>query len=120
METVKGLTKEAEVLRKQGQSDEKIARTLHQRRIDIGKEYKALTPGPLREFILEVNLARYNNEYGPSIELLLEKYDGDWNTIIEKSASPNMDVDRLLAGFKSWLLDKPSDYVDKAFASWGS
>lgn len=119
METVRSLSQEAEVLSSEGKSKEQIARTLHQRRIDIGKEYKALTPGPLREFILEVNMDRYGNEYGPSIERLLKKYDGDWDTIIEKSATPNENIDGLLAGFKAWLLKKSPGYIDAAHSEWG-
>jgi hypothetical protein len=119
METVRSLTQEAEVLSSEGKSKEQIARTLHQRRIDIGKEYKGLTPGPLKEFILEVNMDRYGNEYGPSIETLLKKYDGDWDTIIEKSATPNENIDGLLAGFKGWLMKKNPAYIDAAHAEWG-
>jgi len=119
METVQNLSVEAETMKRDGKSPEEIARTLHQRRIDIGKEYKALTPGPLREYILEVNMGRYGNEYGPSIEYLLKRYDGDWQTIIEKSASPNMNVDGLLAGFKGWLEGKDEQYINAAHAQWG-
>jgi hypothetical protein len=118
METVKGLTDQVSTLRQEGKSDEDIARQMHQARIDIGKQYKELTPGPLREYIFEVNTNRYGNEYGPPIEFLLEKYKGDWNKIIEGACSPNENIDRLLAGFKGWLTGKDSNYVNAAHAEW--
>jgi hypothetical protein len=118
MEAVRGLTVKKDEMKGQGATDETIGRTLHQMRIDIGKQYKALTPGPLREYILEVNMGRYGNEYGPSVEFLLDKYKGDWAKIIDGACSPNENVDRLLAGFKTWLLGKPGGYVDAAHAEW--
>jgi hypothetical protein len=60
-ETVRGLPAEAEKMRSEGKSSEEIARAMHQRRIDIGKQYKGMTPAPLRAYILEVNMGRYGN-----------------------------------------------------------
>ncbi|NQX67319.1 cell wall-binding protein [Paenibacillus alba] len=84
-------------------SDETIARTLYQTRRDLGVKYKDLTPEELRNYIYEVNTNRYGDPLGPSFESLVEKYNGDYSKIIEKAASPNEDVDKLLEGFKKWL-----------------
>ncbi|WP_338042321.1 RHS repeat-associated core domain-containing protein [Paenibacillus alba] len=100
---VRDLSSQVDKLRAGNMSDETIARTLYQTRRDLGVKYKDLTPEELRNYIYEVNTNRYGDPLGPSFESLVEKYNGDYSKIIEKAASPNEDVDKLLEGFKKWL-----------------
>lgn len=118
METVAAMSSQVAPMRAEGKTDEEIARALHQRRIDIGKQYKELTPQPLREFIFEINMGRYGNEYGPPVDYLLKKYNGDWTKIIESSCRPNGSVDTLLQSFGSWLLTIDGARLDRWHAEW--
>ena len=118
METVAAMSSQVAPMRAEGKTDEEIARALHQRRIDIGKQYKELTPQPLREFIFEVNMGRYGNEYGPSVDYLLKKYNGDWTKIIEGACRPNGSIDKLLQSFGSWLLTIDAAKLDAWHAEW--
>ncbi len=104
---VNGLSKVADDLRSQGKTDEEIARTVSQMRRDLGVQYKDATPPTLREYIYELNESRYNGDpLGPTFDWLMERYDRDYNKIIQASCRPNQDVDTLLGGFREWLLGK--------------
>jgi hypothetical protein len=93
-------------LRRQGLSDESIARELSQARRELGVTYKELTLPELREYIYEVNIGRYKDPLGPKFEDLVKRYDGDYTKIIEAAQRPNPNVDNLLGGFKEWLIKK--------------
>ena len=87
-----------------------LAEQANKARRDLGVQYKNLTPAPLRDYIKDVNVARYGDPLGPSVDRLVD--DGKTYTqIIQGAARPNPDVDKLLAGFGDWLSKKPDDYV---------
>jgi hypothetical protein len=117
---VRALESKAETMRKQGMSDESIARALHEERRQIGLEYKQITPEPLRDYIYEVNKGRYGDPLGPSFESLAEKYKGNYDAIIKGASSPNSDVDKLLKGFGEWLKVQPPEYIDRATKTLGT
>ena len=86
-----------------GMPEEQVARTLNQARRDLGVKYKDMTPQPLRDYIYEINMNRYDGDkLGPTYEYLkrIEKTDIE---IIESSSKPNSNIDELLSGFEKWL-----------------
>ena len=90
---------------------EAAARYIAEKRINLSAEYKHMTPEPLRDYIFEVNRSRYDTEWGPSFDFLMKKYNGDFETIIRKAATPNANVDKLLGGFSGWILKNGSRYT---------
>lgn len=78
---VEGLQALEDSMRADGAEPEAIARALHQQRREIGKKYKDLTPEPLRSQIRERNLAKYGDEWGPTISYLREA-GKSWEQII--------------------------------------
>ena len=60
-----------------------------------------MTPQPLRDYIYEINLERYGDPLGPSLEQLLKTKSP--SQIIESASRPNTDIDNLLSGFEQWL-----------------
>ncbi|MCX7569304.1 WXG100 family type VII secretion target [Tumebacillus sp. DT12] len=111
--SVKELSTKEQELRAQGLSNKEIAGELHQARRDLGLKYKDLTPPDLREYIYEINKGRYGDPLGPTFNSLLEKNmerglstEEAYQAIIQSSYRPNPDVDKLLGGFKQWLLKK--------------
>lgn len=112
---VADLAKQADAMLAAGQSEEQVARAMHEARRQLGVKYKDLTPEPLREYIYEVNQKRYGDKLGPTYDDLVKK--GKSNAEIIKSAcKPNPDVDKLLAGFGDWL--KQQDPAK--LAAWAS
>lgn len=103
---VAGLQGKAEELKAQGLQTEQIAKQLSQDRRDLGITYKHLTPPLMREYIYEVNLGRYGDPLGPTMEWLEGRYNGNYEKIIESSSRPNSVVDKLLGGFRVWLSEK--------------
>jgi hypothetical protein len=102
---VTNLSKIAKTLAVQGKSDEEIARQLSQMRRDLGVKYKDLSPQLLKEHIYDVNLERYKDPLGPTIEYLRNK-GKSWDEIIVGSCKPNSDVDKLLGDFEEWMIKK--------------
>jgi hypothetical protein len=82
VEALKGTAAE---LRKAGKSEEAIARTLHQKRRDIGVKYKDLTPPEKREEIYQRNQKLYGDKLGPTIDNLIGK-GKTWEQIIESAS----------------------------------
>jgi len=104
---VKNLSNYEVELRGKGLNKKEIAQAMHQARRDLGVQYKNLTPDALREYIYEVNIKRYDGDpLGGSFEIFENKYMGDYSKIIEGAESPNGNVDKLLEGFKKWLIEK--------------
>lgn len=93
-------------------SEKSLAETAHNARRQLGIEYKNLTPEPLRDYIYEVNLKRYGDPLGPSVDLLVQR-GKTYPQIVESAARPNPDVNKLLEGFAKWLSKQPDDYVQK-------
>ena len=115
---VAGLGGEAEAMAKSGATEEEIARTMWARRRELGVKYKNVSPEPLREYIYEVNTARYKDPLGPSFENLVrsaeKKMQDPYQTIIDSSSRPNSDINGLLSKFGDWLNTKDSSYLDEA------
>lgn len=76
--------------KKNGDSVERIARTLSERRNKIRLE-EAEDAGSLEE-TKQSNLGKYGNENGPTPEYLYEKY-GSWETVAAKAFSTNVGMD---------------------------
>lgn len=116
---VAGLAARADALRASEPNLEAVARRMHQLRIDTSANYKHLTPEALRQYIFEVNMGRYGNEWGPSFEYLVQKYNGDYEQIISAATRPNPDVNGLLGKFKEWLAGQPPDFLQQQARSLG-
>jgi hypothetical protein len=93
-------------LKRQGLSEESIAKKLHQARRDLGVKYKNLTPKELKEYIYKVNESRYGDKLGPTFDYLKNVKKKSYAEIIQSAQRPNPDIDKLLGGFKKWLLTK--------------
>ena len=87
-----------------------LAMDANSARRQLGVEYKDITPGPLRDYIYEVNLARYNDPLGPTVDYLVNN-GRTYTDIIQSAARPNPDVDTLLGKFGEWLQKQPESYV---------
>ena len=99
---------------------EQIARRAMEMRRSIGVEFKDVTPSPLIDYIREVNMERYKDALGPSFDMLAEKFVSRnpgasakdvYRSIIDSAQRPNADIDKLLAGFDTWLSTKPDDFI---------
>lgn len=99
---VKGLSDLVDTLRSEGKTSEEIARTVSQKRRDLGIEYKDKIPPTLREYIYYVNAQRYQDPLGPTFDWLFDFYEGNYDNIIRAACSPNADVNKLLGGFEKW------------------
>lgn len=89
-----------------------LAEEANQARRQLGIEYKDLTPGPLRDFIYDVNQSRYGDPLGPTVDYLVDQ-GRTYTDIIKSAARPNPDVDTLLSKFGDWLQQKPDSYIQK-------
>ncbi|MDP2713399.1 hypothetical protein [Rheinheimera sp.] len=93
---------------------EKLANEANEARRQLGVKYKNATPEPLRDFIYEVNRARYDGDpLGPTVDYLVNVKDKSYTDIIRSASRPNPDVDKLLAGFADWLKKQPPEYLIK-------
>ncbi len=101
---VEALAQYGDELLASGKSEEEVAKILYQARRDLGIKYKDATPQPLRDYIYEINIGRYEDPLGPSFESLAKKKS--YYEIIESSSSPNTDIDKLLSGFEKWLREQ--------------
>jgi hypothetical protein len=115
---VAGLKEEAEIMEKSGATNETITRKMWELRREIGVKYKNMTPQPLRDYIYETNIGRYEDPLGPSFERLIKsaekKMVDPYKMIIDSSSRPNGDINELLSKFKEWLVLKDSSYLDEA------
>jgi len=73
--------------RRAGADPEFIAREALANRRALGMKYKELTPEPLRSQIRDRNLARYGDEWGPTIDFF-RRQGKTWEEIIESSLRP--------------------------------
>jgi len=101
-EKVRQLAQEAQALLSGDLPEEEIARTLHQRRRDIGKEYKEAAPPMFREYIYAATARKYGDPLGPTYEDLRKKKTPA--QIVESASRPIEDLnDRLTVdGFIRW------------------
>ena len=101
-EKVRLLAREAQTLLASDLPQEEIARTLHHRRREIGKEYKEAAPPMFREYIYAATARKYGDPLGPTYEDLRKKKTPE--QIIESASRPIEDLnDRLtVEGFVEW------------------
>ena len=102
---------------------EKLAKEASQARRDLGVKYKDVTPSPLKDYIYDVNKARYDDPLGPTLDWFkrennlkgIDKLTDRqlYEKIIGGASRPNPDVDKLLGGFNDWLSKKPDSFIMK-------
>lgn len=85
-----------------GQSEAEIARTLHELRRELGRQYKLAAPPLFREYIYAATKARYGDPLGPTFEMLCKTKS--YRQIIDSAARPieNLDNRLTLEGFRAW------------------
>ena len=81
------LKDKAAAMRKEGYSEEEIARTLHADRRALGVEYKNATLPDLLEKIYQRNEEKYGDPLGPSIDYLRSR-GKSWEQISESACRP--------------------------------
>ena len=91
-----------EKLKAEGFSEEQIARAMHEKRRELGRQYKEAAPPLFREYIYEATAAKYGDPLGPTYEMLREKKT--CKQIIESASRPIKDLDNRLTldGFQQW------------------
>ena len=81
------LSDEVFAWRRAGADPEFIAREVVANRRALGMKYKDLMPEPLRSQIRDRSLARYQDEWGPTVDWFLDRNDS-WEDIIGSSLRP--------------------------------
>ena len=89
-------------LKAEGFSEEQIARAMHDKRRELGRQYKEAAPPLFREYIYEATAAKYGDPLGPTYEMLREKKT--CRQIIESASRPIEYLDNRLTldGFQQW------------------
>lgn len=70
---VRELRRLAVQLREKEYSDEQIARIMHNKRRELGRQFKEAAPPLFREYIYAATAEKYGNSLGPTYEMLREK-----------------------------------------------
>ena len=93
-----------EKLKAEGYTEDQIARAMHKKRRELGRQYKEAAPPLFREYIYEATAAKYGDPLGPTYEMLREKKT--CKQIIESASRPIDDLDNRLTleGFQQWYL----------------
>ena len=93
-----------EKLQAEGLTEEQIARAMHERRRELGRQYKEAAPPLFRAYIYEATAAKYGDPLGPTYEMLREKKT--CKQIIESASRPIADLDNRLTldGFQHWYM----------------
>ena len=88
----------------EGFSEDQIARVIHEKRRELGRQYKEAAPPLFREYIYEATEAKYSDPLGPTYEMLREKKT--CKQIIESASRPIKDLDNRLTleGFQQWYM----------------
>ena len=88
----------------EGFSEDQIARVMHEKRRELGQQYKEAAPPLFREYIYEVTEAKYGDPLGPTYEMLRKKKT--CKQIIESASRPIKDLDNRLTleGFQQWYM----------------
>ena len=88
----------------EGFSEDQIARVMHEKRRELGRQYKEAAPPLFREYIYEATEAKYGDPLGPTYEMLRKKKTG--KQIIESASRPIKDLDNRLTleGFQQWYM----------------
>ena len=101
-------------MKAEGSGVEEIARAVSKRRNEIRLEAYKDDPEGLAK-VKERNLQKYGDENGPTADSLYEKY-GSWETVAEKSFSPNAGADAVL-GLYDLYYDQDTDYIHELVIS---
>ncbi len=101
---VRNLANYVDELYRRGYTEKEIAQIVNQARRELGIVYKDATPQPLRDYIYHVNNVRYKAPLGPTYDDFVEMGYSDLK-IIKKASRPNTDIDKLLEGFKEWMVE---------------
>ncbi len=101
---VRELQSKPKKLKAEGYSEDQIARAMHEKRRELGRQYKEAAPPLFREYIYEATAAKYGDPLGPTYEMLREKKT--CKQIIESASRPIKDLDNRLTleGFQQWYL----------------
>lgn len=99
---VRALSSVPNQLRAGGYSEEQIARMMHDRRRELGRQFKEAAPPLFRDYIYAATAAKYGDPLGPTFEMLKEKKT--YAQIIESASRPIDDLDNRLTleGFLKW------------------
>ena len=93
------------MLKAEGYTENQIARAMHEKRRELGRQYKEAAPPLFREYIYEATAAKYGDPLGPTYEMMREKKTCE--QIIESASRPIEDLD----GFKQWYMKHRSRFV---------
>jgi len=95
-----------------GYTDDQIARAMHEKRRELGRQYKEAAPPLFREYIYAATAAKYGDPLGPTYEMLSEKKT--CKQIIESASRPIEDLDNRLTleGFQQWYLTNQNGRSD--------
>ena len=99
-----GLDNDPEKLKAEGYTEDQIARAMHEKRRELGRQYKEAAPPLFRAYIYEAAAAKYGDPLGPVYEMLREKKT--CKQIIESASQPIEDLDNRLTleGFQQWYV----------------
>jgi hypothetical protein len=91
-----------EKLKAEGYTEDQIARVMHEKRRELGRQYKEAAPPLFREYIYEATAEKYGDPLGPTYEMLRGKKTS--KQIIESASRPIEDLDDRLTldGFQQW------------------
>lgn len=101
---VRALCSLPEQLRATGHTEEQIAHIMHEKRRELGRQFKEAAPPLFREYIYATTAAKYGDPLGPTFEMLREKKN--CAQIIESASHPIEDLNSQLTldGFRAWYL----------------
>ena len=93
-----------EKLKAEGYTEDQIARAMHEKRRELGRQYKEAAPPLFREYIYEATAKKYGDPLGSTYEILQEKKT--CKQIIESASRPIEDLDKQLTldGFQQWYM----------------
>ena len=93
-----------EKLKAEGYTEDQIARAMHEKRRELGRQYKEAAPPLFREYIYEATAKKYGDPLGSTYEILQEKKT--CKQIIESASRPIEDLDKRLTldGFQQWYM----------------
>ena len=106
---VRALRGMPETIESEGCSEEQIARIMHRKRRELGRQYKDAAPPLFREYIFAATAAKYGDPLGPTYEMLRERKTD--REIIDSASRPieNLDDRLTLDGFQRWFSASRSD-----------
>ena len=93
-----------EKLKAEGYTEDQIARAMHEKRRELGRQYKEAAPPLFCEYIYEATTKKYGDPLGPTYEMLQE--NKACKQIIESASRPIEDLDKRLTldGFQQWYM----------------